>query len=85
VRSNELVPISTPEPAYPAAAARSNTNGQVVISFTVNSDGSVGDVNIVSARPRGVFERSVQSAVKKWRFQPISGTQQVTRTFDFAR
>jgi protein TonB len=84
-RSSELVPISTPQPAYPAAAARSNTSGQVVVSFTVNPDGSVGDVNVVSARPRGVFERSVQAAVKKWRYQPITGTQQVTRTFDFAR
>jgi outer membrane biosynthesis protein TonB len=31
-----------------------------------------------------VFERSVQAAVRRWRFQPIAGTQQVTRTFDFA-
>ena len=49
----------------------------------IRPDGSVGDVNIVSAKPRGVFERNVQSAVRKWRFQPIAGAQQVTRTFDF--
>ena len=83
--SSELVPISTPQPAYPPAAQRAGTVGQVVVSFTVNSDGSVGDVNVVSARPRGVFERNVQAAVRKWRYQPIAGTQQVTRTFDFAR
>jgi protein TonB len=56
-----------------------------VVSFTVNPDGSVGDVNILSARPRGVFERNVQAAVKRWRYQPIATTQTVTRTFDFAR
>ena len=83
--SSDLVPISTPQPAYPPAAQRSGTAGQVVVSFTVNSDGSVGDINVVSARPRGVFERSVQQAVRRWKFQPISGTQTVTRTFDFAR
>ena len=81
--SGELVAVSTPQPAYPPAAQRSGTKGQVVVSFTVNPDGSVGDVNIVSAKPRGVFERNVQSAVRKWRFQPIAGAQQVTRTFDF--
>ena len=81
--SGDLVAVSTPQPAYPPAAQRSGTKGQVVVSFTVNPDGSVGDVNIVSARPRGVFERNVQSAVRKWRFQPIAGSQQVTRTFDF--
>ena len=81
-RGGDLVAVSTPQPAYPPAAQRSGTKGQVVVSFTVNPDGSVGDVNIVSAKPRGVFERNVQSAVKKWRFQPIAGSQQVTRTFD---
>ena len=35
-------------------------------------------------RPRGVFERNVQQALRRWKFQPISGTQQVTRTFNFA-
>jgi protein TonB len=81
--SGDLVAVSTPQPAYPPQAQRSGTKGQVVVSFTVNSDGSVGNVDIVSARPRGVFERNVQAAVKKWRFQPIAGSQQVTRTFDF--
>jgi protein TonB len=83
--ANDLVPISTPQPAYPPEAARSGTAGEVTISFTVNTDGSVSNIDIVSARPRGVFERNVQSAVRRWRFEPISGSQTVTRTFNFAR
>ena len=82
--ANELVAISTPQPVYPPEAQRSGTAGEVVVSFTVNSDGSVSNIDIVSARPRGVFERSVQSAVRRWKFQPISGSQNVTRTFNFA-
>lgn len=81
----DLVAISTPQPVYPPAAQRAGTAGEVVVSFTVNSDGSVSDINIVSARPRGVFDRNVQTAVRRWKFQPISGTQTVTRTFNFAR
>ena len=80
---NELVAINTPQPQYPPAAQRTGTTGQVVVSFTVNPDGSVGDINIVSARPRGTFERPVQAALRKWRFQPVASAQQVTRTFDF--
>jgi protein TonB len=83
--ANELVAISTPQPAYPPDAARSKTSGQVVVSFTVNSDGSVSDIDIVSSRPRGVFERNVQAAVRRWKYQPIAGSQTVTRTFDFAQ
>ena len=80
-----LVPISTPQPAYPPEAMRAGTTGEVVISFTVNTDGSVSNVELVSAKPRGVFERNVQSTVRRWRFQPVDSAQNVTRTFTFAR
>ena len=83
--SSELVPISTPQPAYPPEAARAGTSGEVVLSFTVNTDGSVGNIDIVSARPRGVFERNAQAAVRRWRFQPVASPQSVTRTFSFSR
>ena len=81
---SELIAVSTPQPAYPSDARRARTTGEVVLRFTVNTDGSVGDIDIVSARPRGVFERSAQAAVRRWRFQPIGSPQQVTRTFSFA-
>lgn len=80
-----LVPISTPQPAYPPEAMRAGTTGEVVISFTVNTDGSVSNVELVSAKPRGVFERNVQSTVRRWRYQPVDSAQNVTRTFTFAR
>lgn len=83
--AGDLVAVSTPQPVYPPEAKRAGTAGQVVVSFTVNTDGSVSNIDIVSARPRGVFERNVQSAVRRWKFEPISGPQTVTRTFDFAR
>jgi TonB family protein len=78
-----LVPVSTPAPDYPAAARRSRTAGEVVASFTVRADGGVTNIRIVSARPRGVFERSVQAALRDWRFQPISQPHTMTRTFKF--
>lgn len=81
--SGGLVPISTPQPAYPPEARRANASGEVTVSFTVNTDGSVSDVELVSAKPRGMFDRSVQSAVRRWRFQPTDSAQTVTRTFTF--
>jgi protein TonB len=82
--SSALVAISTPQPAYPADALRKGQTGEVVLEFTVNPDGSIGAMDVVSARPRGVFERGVQSTVRRWRFQPISSPQTVRRTFTFA-
>ncbi len=81
--SGGLVPVSTPQPAYPPEARRAGTSGEVTVSFTVNTDGSVSDVELVSAKPRGVFDRSVQGAVRRWRFQPTDSAQTVTRTFTF--
>lgn len=81
--SSGLVPISTPQPAYPPEARRAGASGEVTVSFTVNTDGSVSDVELVSAKPRGVFDRSVQGAVRRWRFQPTESAQTVTRTFTF--
>lgn len=80
---NILTPISTPQPSYPPEAQRAGKVGAVVASFTVNTDGSVSNITIVSSKPRGVFDRSVQAAVRRWKFQPIDKAQTVTRTFNF--
>jgi protein TonB len=83
-RSADLVAVSTPQPPFPQDALRDGTSGEVVARYTVNTDGSVGDVSIVSAKPRGVFERGVQSTVRRWKYQPIDKPQTVTRTFSFS-
>jgi len=82
-RNSTPVPVSTPQPSYPPDAQRAGKTGEVVASFTINADGSVGDVRIVSSKPRGVFDRNVQSAVRRWRFQAMDKPQTVTRTFSF--
>jgi len=78
-----LTPVFAPQPSYPQAALNAGTAGEVVLSFTVNTDGSVSDLSVVSAKPRGIFDRAVRAAVARWRFQPIAAPQTVTRTFAF--
>lgn len=82
-RSSALVAVSTPQPAYPAEALRSGTAGAVEVEFTVNPDGSVGNVRVVSSTPRGTFDRAVISTVRRWRYQPIASAQTVRRNFTF--
>lgn len=81
--SNALVAISTPQPAYPPEALRSGTTGTVEVEFVVNRDGSVSDVRVVKANPRGVFDRGVQATVRKWQFQPLDEPRTVRRSFNF--
>lgn len=83
VASSALVAISTPQPPYPPEALRNGVTGSVEIEFVVNRDGSVSDVRVLKATPRGTFDRGVQSAVKKWQFQPLDEPRTVRRNFNF--
>ncbi|MEQ1864627.1 MAG: TonB family protein [Micropepsaceae bacterium] len=69
-------PISQSLPRYPVAAQERGIEGRVVMSITIMPDGSVRDVRVVSAQPRGTFESTAVRAVQSWRYRPSN----VTRT-----
>ncbi len=85
--SSELRPISNPGPRYPQTAQRAGAAGSVQVEFTVNTDGSVGNVRAVSSDgPRQYqreFEREALAAVKRWRFQPVAEATTTRRTIAF--
>ncbi len=58
------------EPIYPRRARRRGISGEVEVKFLVSSNGSVMNLSIIKAEPKGVFEKSVIEAVSKWRFYP---------------
>jgi len=57
-------------PVYPYKARERGTEGAVQIKMLVNTDGTVGEVLILEARPRDVFEEAVLKAVPQWKFRP---------------
>ena len=71
---NELLPIVRIEPKYPIAAAKAGTEGSVVLQFTVQSDGSVSDVNVVKALPENTFDKVAVTALKQWRYNATGKT-----------
>ena len=75
--------ISSVQPQYPREALRDQVSGEVVVSFTVNPDGSVGDASIVSSNPRRVFDRAALDAIKKWKFEAPGAPVTGRRTFAF--
>ena len=85
--SSELRAVSNPGPRYPQAAQRAGAAGTVQVEFTVNTDGSVGNVRAVSSDgPRQFqreFEREALAAVKRWRFQPVAEATTTRRTISF--
>ena len=85
--SNELRAVAQPGPRYPQAAQRAGATGSVQVEFTVNTDGSVGNVRAVSSDgPRQFqreFEREALAAVKRWRFQPVAEATTTRRNIEF--
>lgn len=61
--------LSAPSPRYPVMAQRRKLEGQVVVQFTIQPDGSVASPRVVSAEPAGVFEEAALVAARRWRFE----------------
>jgi protein TonB len=63
-------PIVRVPPTYPYGARERGIEGAVQVRLLVTTDGSVGNVEIVDARPKGVFEEVVRRTVPQWKFSP---------------
>ena len=66
----DLEQLTATEPVYPPEALRDRVEGWVEVDFTVTEAGVVGEIEIVAAEPRGVFEAAATAAIGEWRFQP---------------
>ncbi len=72
--------ISTPDalkavvkktpPDYPAIARQMKVMGKVEVDVTIDADGNVEDVKILSGN--ALLTNAVISAVKKWKFTPFT-------------
>ena len=71
----EITPISTRRPNIPDVAYENHINGWVLLAYTVKNDGSIKDIRVMDASPRGVFEANAVEALKTWRYQPFKGKE----------
>ena len=83
VRRSTPVGVRTPQPEYPRAAIRAGITGEVTVEISIAADGSVSNVRVVRAQPRGEFERGVTQTVRNWQFEPMDAPATITRTFTF--
>jgi TonB family protein len=81
-------PLILTQPDFPRRARVKGIEGAVTVEFTVTETGRVSDPRIVSAEPRGTFDRAVLKTVEGWRFEPFRRNgaaveQNLTRTIEF--
>ena len=67
---SNVVPSLRIPPNYPNRALRSGIEGIVTVEFTITTDGSVKDAEIIEAKPPNIFDKAVLRAIKKWKFNP---------------
>lgn len=82
-RRTTPVAVRAPQPSYPREAYRSGVSGEVTVEISIAADGSVSNVRILRAQPRGTFDREVLSTVRGWQFEPMDQPATLTRTFTF--
>ena len=68
--ASTLAPIIKVVPEYPEAARAQRLEGQVELSFTVNSSGAVESPIVTSSSPAGVFDQAALAAISRWRYAP---------------
>ena len=56
-------------PPYPYLARRRGIEGAVTVRFLVDRHGEVHNLEVLSAKPSGIFEESVLKTVNRWRLR----------------
>ncbi|MFC3095157.1 energy transducer TonB [Alteromonas sediminis] len=77
-------PITRVEPTYPKEAKAKGIEGWVILEFSRAMDGTVKNIRILDAYPKGVFDDSAKDALEQWKYapQPLSDlTTTVELTF----
>ena len=61
--------IQKAQPEYPPMAKQMHIQGKVEVDVTIEPDGTVTDVNVLSGN--ALLTPAVVGAVKKWKFTPF--------------
>ncbi len=63
-------PLARLNPIYPPRARMRRIQGEVVVEFIVNPDGTVRNVEVLSSKPGETFTDAAIRSIQKWRFAP---------------
>lgn len=85
---SDVIPLVRMDATYPRKALSRKIEGYVTARLSINPQGTVDDVDVLDAKPRGVFEREAVKALYKYKFRPkmVDGKpieQQAVQTIEF--
>ena len=68
--NSEPEPLFRIEPKYPVKAARRGKGGSVKMSFIIDKQGFVTDIDILENQGHRDFKKAAKDALKQWRYAP---------------
>lgn len=71
IQDNNAQPIYRSLPRYPVKAARDKIKGWVKLSFSVNRDGKIEDIQIIDSEPEVIFDQAAIDALNRWKYKPM--------------
>jgi TonB family protein len=77
-----LIAVRQEEPLLAGPLARERPTGVVQVGFNVNTNGSTGDISVVSSTNRKL-NSAVVNAVTKWVYQPLEAVRRVEVAIEF--
>ncbi|GAB5379065.1 MAG: energy transducer TonB [Aliiglaciecola sp.] len=77
----EPTPLYRLEPMYPMEEARKNKQGNVVLSFDIDTFGFVKNIKVISKEGSYGFAKQARRALQKWRYAPkiVDGKPEVAK------
>lgn len=82
LRGNDRKAVRVKPPRYPRLAARMGVAGTVKLNATVESDGKVSDVEVMSGHP--LLAGAASQAIEDWKYEPSNEKSTQSITVDFA-
>ena len=76
-----IQPVKQVPPVYPPAAKKAGIQGIVRLRVTINKDGSVMDIRVLSGNPQLV--KASLEAVQQWRYAPSKDVRVTVATINF--
>jgi len=85
MKQEQVSPIMRIEPKYPDHAVEGGTEGSVVLVYDITSAGLVENVSVVTAQPKGIFDRESKIALRQWKYAKTEhGAKRLLVQLDFA-
>jgi TonB family protein len=81
---NSPAPSKQPLPEFPLRMRRAKISDEVVVSFTVETDGRMSDIRIIKQSHQKDFDDAALDAVKLWRFELPKGEKFVRTMFEYS-